>query len=746
MELQFTSDILLAATACTQVVMAFIVFIRGSKNSSYIAFSFMLLAVAGWVVSNIFIDRSSTPESAALFAKISSMINSFLPAFFLYFVISFPNKKIDRIFLLIFIPSFFFFFASFTNLIVTSADISVFPVTILHGSLFFFLAAFIAIYFLIGLILLIQKVRSNNGSTKLQLQYILIGGYSMIVIALVTNLFLPLLGISFATRIGPVSSVFFSLFTTLAIVRHRLFDIQIRLQSIFNIIFPVLITLFINIIIIHYVNLYIPQFYIFELILILNGIFFYEVTKNFLKKTSLGYLFFRKTYSYQLALKKLAKTAPTILDIDTLAQEILSVLVDKMRIERVAILISSEAHGNRFDVIAKENYKNKQLEIFSQLNENTKMAFYEHTHKSYSCIDVENMMKVKNVFPKEMRQLKEIKKMCDNVQANLILPLRFQRSLMGFILLGQKFPQKPYTEEDIYLLENVSNELAVALANSKLHQDRKILTKMLREEVERATEKWKQKAKENEELFNVKSQFITVASHQMRTPISVLRNTMQMLLEDYLIVEDNDDANILKEKIQTAAGLIRNSYLAGENLRHTSEMILAASELVGGSTGVNLKDIHTKVFFQKRERYTRDLLQAETKKNIQFITNISHEIPKIIRQDNEKLGMVIDILLSNAVLYTTTGSITFSIDVEENNLKINVTDTGIGIPHSEQHKLFQQFIRFDNAKKIVPDGTGLGLYLAKEYSQLLGGDIAFESQAGVGTTFIVHIPLKYQYG
>lgn len=747
MEGQLTSDILLAAAAVTQLVMALIVIARGSRNTSYVAFSLMLLAVSGWVTSNILIDRSPTPELAAVFAQVSSMVNSFLPAFFLYFVVSFPESKLRKSLLLIFIPSFFFFGASFTDWIVTGADISIFPVTIAHGPLFVPLAMYIAAYFLIGLILLIRKLRSSGGTTKLQLQYILIGGYSMIVIALFTNLLLPLLSVDSATRIGPVSSVFFALFTTLAIVRHRLFDIQIRLQSIFNTGFPVVLALLVSSLVAYYMpdDAYAAQAYVAGPVLMLIGIFVYEATKRFVRETSLGHFFFRKTYSYQLALKQLAKNASTILEIDALAQEILTVLVDKMRIERVAILMRSEAHGNRFEVLAQENYASEHLEALLHLEEGTKSAFFEHTHKSYSCADVDHMMKVKNVFPKDMRQLTEIKKMCDSVQANLILPLRFQQSLMGFILLGDKFPQKPYTEEDIFLLENVSNELAAALANSKLHQDRVMLTKMLREEVDRATAKWKQKAKENEELFNVKSQFITVASHQMRTPISVLRNTMQMLLEDYLTAEEGEDKEALKGKLDASAGLVRNSYLAGENLRHTSEMILAASEFVGGGAGVNVKDIQTKAFFEKRERYTRDLLQAETKKNVELITEIADDLPEVLRQDNEKLAMIVDILLSNAVLYTNTGTITFTADVDENNLTISVSDTGIGIPEADQDKLFQQFIRLPNAKKVVPDGTGLGLYLAKEYSQLLGGDITFESQAGVGTTFTVHIPLKYQY-
>jgi len=97
------------------------------------------------------------------------------------------------------------------------------------------------------------------------------------------------------------------------------------------------------------------------------------------------------------------------------------------------------------------------------------------------------------------------------------------------------------------------------------------------------------------------------------------------------------------------------------------------------------------------------------------------------------------------VMYTIEGSVQFSVDAKDGYFVMSISDTGVGIPKADQYKIFQRFIRMDNAQRVVPDGSGLGLYLARVYTNLLRGSITFKSEEGKGTTFVVKIPIEYSY-
>lgn len=737
-------NILLLIAAAVYIIAGIFLLIN-SRNKAHMAYFFSILSLIGWTAA-IIIYRAVPPETSLFWCRVLYIAATFTANPFLYFTYTFPRDRTSllKTLLMTVPPIVIATLVLVPNFIISS--VTVVPGEekyIVFGPFYFLYALYISGYFLLGLINLAQEYRRARGIQKQQTKFIFLGYFFASNLAMITNLLLPWFGDFRLNWLGQLLSLIMIISTVFAIVKYRLFDIQMQTQKILNAWIPALSAVMITAASIWLVQRYTSiDINIIIPIALLVSIGLNKLFGLVFQRTSLGHFLFRKTYKYQNALRRLAKEAASIINMDELTDKIVKVLVDDMHVEKVAIFIHSGTRRGNVELLKQFNFPDNSL---SRIEEKGKiLTLFGDSDYSYICDEVDYELS-QRLFPRRQQELEAVKHICELSQSTVILPLRAQQSIIGFIALGNKFPDKIYTKEDLELLEDISKEFAIALMNSKLHQDRALTAKILREEVDRATEKWKQKAKENEELFDVKSQFITVASHQMRTPISVLRNTMQMLLQDYLTADDNEDRDALKEKLDAAAGLVRNSYLAGEKLRHTSEMILAASEFVGGGAGVNVKDIETKAFFNKRIGYTQDMLQAETKADVKLQSTIAADIPKIIQQDNEKLGMIIDILLSNAVLYTNSGTISFHATIADQNLVMNITDTGIGIPDADQYKIFQQFIRLDNAKKVVADGTGLGLYLAKEYSQLLGGDITFESQVGVGSTFTVTIPLKYQY-
>ena len=120
---------------------------------------------------------------------------------------------------------------------------------------------------------------------------------------------------------------------------------------------------------------------------------------------------------------------------------------------------------------------------------------------------------------------------------------------------------------------------------------------------------------------------------------------------------------------------------------------------------------------------------------------LEHDEPTVIRADNIRLGQALDNLISNAVKFTPEGgTVNLSIESRDTDCELHVTDTGYGIPASEQPRLFERFFRSATATANNVPGTGLGLTITKTIIEGHGGSIGFESTEGKGTTFTIALP------
>jgi PAS domain S-box-containing protein len=224
-----------------------------------------------------------------------------------------------------------------------------------------------------------------------------------------------------------------------------------------------------------------------------------------------------------------------------------------------------------------------------------------------------------------------------------------------------------------------------------------------------------------------KSEFVSLASHQLRTPLSAINWYTEMLLD-----EDVGKLNI-KQK----------DYL-GE-IYHSSKRM---ADLVGSLLNVSRIELGTFAIEPKPTDIT-EILKSVVKE-------LSHEIKKrhqkLVEQYDKKIGqlnidqnlmrIVLQNLISNSVKYTPSkGSIKIEVHKIGNDVIISVADTGYGIPEHQQSRIFEKFFRADNIREVETDGTGLGLYIVKEIVEKSGGSIWFESKEGKGTKFYVSLPV-----
>lgn len=229
-------------------------------------------------------------------------------------------------------------------------------------------------------------------------------------------------------------------------------------------------------------------------------------------------------------------------------------------------------------------------------------------------------------------------------------------------------------------------------------------------------------------IDRAKTEFVSLASHQLRTPLSTINWYAEMLL--------NGDAGKLQPE-QT--NYLEEIYRGNQRMVDLVNSLLNVSRMELGTFVVDPVDCDLKeIVDEVIKELTPRIKTKKQKFNLEYDVSLSP-----MKLDKKLMHMVLENLLSNAVKYTPEkGQIGMLIGKNKNNLEIKVSDTGMGIPFSQQDKIFTKLFRADNVRTTDAEGTGLGLYLVKNILEHSGGKINFVSQENKGTTFTVILPLS----
>lgn len=223
-----------------------------------------------------------------------------------------------------------------------------------------------------------------------------------------------------------------------------------------------------------------------------------------------------------------------------------------------------------------------------------------------------------------------------------------------------------------------------------------------------------------------KGDFVSLASHQLRTPASGVRMLLAMLRDGY-------SGPLRSDQKQT----VEQAYDANERLLRIADDLLNVAKLESGRIVLHPREVDLRTWLETLCVQQKMLAQQE---RLKLVVDLPEKaVPWQV--DPARLSMAIDNLLSNARKYTPPrGTITVSLRVGTRFCRIEVGDTGAGMTKAEIGNLFGKFTRLDNAASKGTDGTGLGLYLAKSIVDLHGGSIHVQSKPGKGSTFTVRLP------
>ncbi|HOU76478.1 MAG TPA: HAMP domain-containing sensor histidine kinase [Candidatus Dojkabacteria bacterium] len=226
----------------------------------------------------------------------------------------------------------------------------------------------------------------------------------------------------------------------------------------------------------------------------------------------------------------------------------------------------------------------------------------------------------------------------------------------------------------------------------------------------------------------MKSEFVSVASHQLKTPLSGIKWMCELLLDDSIKKTEQEKKEYLND--------INNS---NERMLHLVEDLLDVSHIeTGRKFDIIKKDTD---LIEIVAQTLKDNLQFAKDKNVRIIKCDNAPQKFIIKCDGDKIRQVFGNLINNAIKYSkNNGTVEIGCRHTKNLVTIYIKDDGVGIPQKQQARIFEKFFRADNAFTKETDGTGLGLYIARAIIEAHGGKLWFESEENKGSTFYFSLP------
>jgi PAS domain S-box-containing protein len=328
------------------------------------------------------------------------------------------------------------------------------------------------------------------------------------------------------------------------------------------------------------------------------------------------------------------------------------------------------------------------------------------------------------------------------IQSAIVTPLRYRGHVIGTLSLDNASRKGAFTQQDLHLLAAFADQAAIALQHARLYEqlrqelaERKRAEAALAEErallAQRVEERTAELSAANVALAKAaraKDEFLASMSHELRTPLNAILGLSEVLQEQVF--------GPLNEKQAKYMQTIEES---GHHLLALITDILDLAKIEAGKVELEIGPVAIDSVCHASLQFIK---QTALKKQLKVSSTVDQQIT-LLQADERRLKQILVNLLSNAVKFTPAGGqvgLEVVGDVERGRVDLSVWDTGIGIAPEDVKRLFQPFVQLDSSLSRQYAGTGLGLALVRQLTDLHGGSVSVESQVGQGSRFTVSLP------
>jgi len=692
------------------------VFFKNRKLRLNIIFFLLSIAMAVWLFSTFMMFISETDEQAIFWDRTVYLGVVFIPVLMYHLGLIFSRAKNPKILYLGYFLVAIFLILSRTDYFV--ADLFKYEWGV-HTKAQIFHHIFL-IYFSIYLFLFYYKLYRHYRKTKIgiernQSKYMFV---AFLILLSGTLGYLPAYGIGIYP-FAYISGLVFTIILAYAILKYRLMDIRLAIKR--STVFSGLV---ITITAAYALAAFLLSWvlfggvYTFKAQIIIGLLVAFLVAVGFrplydwLRRTTDTFLF-KGEYRPQELMADISDVLSRTLELDKVINILREQIGRALRVEKIEVVI-----------LERDSAQGKSLPKALE-------KITAHFKKQGEVLVLEELKREYAEKPQSARSFLLVREL-EKLKAALVVPLSVKDKLVGLFLLKAKRSGDMFTDEDIKTLEAIAAQAAIAIENARLYEKMKDFSRTLQKEVNRQTKELREANIRLQQLDKAKSEFISLASHQLRTPLSIIKGYISMLLEGtWGGVSEKQKEHL--EKV----------YTSNERLIKLVEDLLTVSRIESGRLEFNFKSLDLDELVQN---IVKEFGQLAEKKGLYLkYVQPAQALPEV-KADSLKIRQVIQNLIDNAIHYTKKGGATIKLKAERNKVIFSIEDTGVGISAEEQTTLFEKFSRGRGVTKMHTEGTGLGLYLAAKLVEAHRGRIWVESEGkNKGSTFCFELPVKEKH-
>ena len=693
---------------------------RGLRKRSTQAYGIMTLSFIVLMIANLFtLGASSDSDFVLLCIRIVAATTTIGLAS-LYFVTQFlaieskshRYKRSMNVFVTVF--SAIVLILNLSPFVFNEVDIqgpSNVSATVSFGVILFI----VQVFAVLGLIVvhLFKGLNRGSKSERGQNASILIGVLPALTVAPITSFILPVIyGQTLFVAFTPLYIVFFIGMVAYAMIRHGLFDIRLAVvrTATYILSLATLASAYLVVVYVLFGKVLGQQTLTWEvslnIALTLLLAFMFQPIKRFFDKFT-NQIFYQDNYSVDGFFADISSVLSSTNDLHGLLGRASEKIALTLKATDVSFVIYTGAE--RTEQIGHGKY--------SRISR--KDALW-----------LDDYLGVISTDPKVVSQLEKedesLRKMMVSHRVSIILPLSRQGVRMGYLFMGDH-KRSRFNDRDVRVIRSLADELVIAIQNALTVEQIKELNGHLEQRIDAATKELRRSNAQLQKLDEAKDDFISMASHQLRTPLTSIKGYISMMMEGDVGTITAEQEHVLNEAFISSERMVR---LIGD--------FLNVSRLQTGKFIIDKHPVDMAVLVQ---REIDNLVPNAAARGMKFVYKMPKNVPKLDLDEN-KIQQVIMNFADNALYYSKdNGSITLTLKKHSDYIEFTVKDSGIGVPAEEQAHLFNKFFRATNARRARPDGTGVGLYLAKKVIDAHDGKILFESKEGKGSTFGFRLPL-----